>query len=150
MKQLTKEQIKKLPKIFGRDKKDNSDQEVAYIGDDREEAQEYVVDYLKSQGIKRPIVRESGIFEFGSVGMHTDYTGWGDKFSIVIMLKGKGEINFIDKGKIRGKNIKKNDVVVFQHSKPHSFINQGRNKCLAILSNISDTQAKKLLTQTKS
>ncbi len=149
MKSLTKDQIKKLPKIFIAPNKDNSDEEVDYIGD-KDEAEEYVNGYLKSQGIKRPILEESGIFEFGSVGMHTDNIRSPLKFTIAIMLRGKGQISYMEDGAIQNERLQKNDVVVFQHTKPHSFINAGKNKCVAILSNISNTQAKKLLTQPKS
>lgn len=149
MKQLTKEQIKKLPKLFDAAKKDNADQEVNYIRENREEAEDFVVDYLKSQGIKRPIVRECGVFEFGSVGMHTDY-GIEDKFSMVVMLRGKGCINFLENRKLKGRELEKHSIVVFQHSKPHSFINKSGKKCAAIIANLSTKQAKKLLTQTKS
>lgn len=115
--------------------RENGNQEVDSVEIGGFKHEEFFKEFLAARKIDREVL-DCRLFRFGSVGMHVDSLGFRSKYdSVIIMIYGSGEIQFMSDC-IESEELTKFAVFVFDDSKPHSFINKGKSKCVAIISSL--------------
>lgn len=134
-KELTQSEKKQLSVLKFPKHKENGDQEVDSFEISGFNHEEFFNKFLAARNINREVL-DCRLFRFGSVGMHIDSLGFRSKYdSVIIMIYGSGEIQFMN-NRIDSANLVKFTIFSFDDSKPHSFINRGKNKCVAIISSL--------------
>jgi len=95
---------------------------------------DFVLDFLKNRGIKRPKVYEQAIYAFESVGMHTDNISPKSAMTLCLMISGSGKLFAWDGKKVDGCWLNKGEGAIFDFNLPHSF--ETNKKCQAFLIDI--------------
>ncbi len=103
---------------------------------------QFVCNFLKKRGIKRPRIYENGVYSFSNVGMHTDVVSPSTAGTLVFMLSGRGTLLTWDGKKIIQKFLAAGDAVFFDFNLPHSF--ETEYNCQAILADIPKKYQKQI------
>ncbi len=134
---LTESEKKQLSALKFPKYKENGDQKVDSFEISGFNHEEFFKEFLSARKIGREVL-DCRLFRFGSIGMHVDSLGFRSKYDcVIIMIYGSGEIQFMNEAdKIDQGNLNKFDIFILNDQKPHSFINKGKNKCVAIISSL--------------
>jgi hypothetical protein len=95
---------------------------------------DFVRDFLKNRGIKKPRVYNHGIHAFGNVGMHTDNLSPKSAMTLCLMISGGGKLFAWDGKKVNERELKHGEGAIFDFNLPHSF--ETNSKCQAFLVDI--------------
>lgn len=127
---------------------DVPENDIESIWDDpliNEDARLLVAGLLKSHGVRRPIISNCAVYQFFSVDMHVDFMSSRKCDTIVIMLKGDGNLIFcesVNPTSIKQHSIRRRDIVTFNPNFPHQF--KTKKRCTAIIADVLRTQVSQL------
>ena len=95
---------------------------------------DFIQEFLKNRGIKKPKVYSHGIHAFGNVGMHIDTLSPKSAMTLCLMISGCGKL-FAWDGKIINECwLNPGEGAIFDFNLPHSF--ETNKKCQAFLIDI--------------
>jgi hypothetical protein len=112
--------------------------EDVHLVDYGDDIKELATEVLRNFEIDAEII-EAGIYQFKSVGMHTDYISGDDVGSLLIVLHGSGHLNYFRNKadyknlKISGEMLSKGSVRFFDDKLPHSFILTSEDPCVCCI-----------------
>lgn len=109
------------------------------------EVKDFIRDFLKNRGIKRPRVYEQGIYAFGNVGMHTDDLSPKSAMTLCLMISGSGKLYSWNGKKVLEFDMRQGEGVIFDFNLPHSF--ETTEKCQAFLVDIPKKYKKHFILQ---
>lgn len=110
-------------------------------------------DFAKIMREHRLEVKESAIYAFQNVSMHTDSISPKNYGTIIGVIKGSGILSYFKnsadykKKKVSELTIRKGMVVYFDDKLPHSFVLEEKVKwCICCLANVKKKQAQPFFT----
>lgn len=102
--------------------------------DDSIKVKDFIQQFLKNRGIRKPKVYNRGIHAFSNVGMHIDTLSPKSAMTLCLMISGSGKLYAWDGKKINACWLNKGEGVIFDFNLPHSF--ETDKKCQAFLVDI--------------
>jgi hypothetical protein len=99
---------------------------------------DFTTDFVKLRIRKEPLINEIGLFGFSNVNMHIDAIHGADYKTLIIPVKGRGELAHFVNDEIEHSLFDLEDfrkVIILDDHKPHSFVSDTAN-CFAILASI--------------
>jgi len=108
-------------------------------------ARDWAKKFLIRRGIQEPILYESIVAEFKHVGMHIDALSPISACSLIVMLKGEGQLSYTwPDSTIDNTELKKGDAFAFNFHAPHSWFTRSRGSCMAVIVDVDREQIKSL------
>jgi hypothetical protein len=102
--------------------------------DDSIKVKDFVQEFLKNRGIRKPKVYNHGIHVFGNVGMHIDTLSPKSAMTLCLMISGWGKLFAWNGKRINECYLSKGEGVIFDFNLPHSF--EAEKQCQAFLIDI--------------